>query len=893
MYYVKYGDIFIHNPLSDNDMLFDASSFSEVNAFSTFDFSIAPTHTYYNKLRERDVENSIFVLFDEVEVFRGYIYKITTENNLVKRVSCKSDISFLGDSIVRPYMTYTDYDDDGEPITDIPVIPGKVDALFNYLIEQHNLHVDENKRFTVGINQGSMLNNSRDIFIASSSFNTTADEIQNNILNTYGGYIFIRHENGIRYIDLLSDHTSVNSQIIDFGKNIKSFEKEMSYDETYNVIYAEGGIPDPPEPEEGEEPEEMDPVTLADLPDGPYSSDVGYYKQGDVVINSDSVAKYGKIEYYYSNPDIFSPIELLDDAVKTLKVLVKPLQALEIRAIDLALFMPGYKHLQVAQLARVRAYPYDVDSYMLVTRIDYDFDDPSNTEYTFGVFESDLVKDLNAKINKNADAVNSLSDDTKAAAELAIIASGEAIGAADAAEAAAIDAAEAQAAAESASSLAGDKRRVFTSTPTPPYDVGDLWVQGSTGDIKVCQTAKTEGQSYSASDWVLSSKYTDDTVAEGAQQAADNAYSMAESAGDMAIDAQEAAEEAAKVATNYLAMDPASGLVVGNMEGTTLGGNVRLQATPSVGLFLSTIRKLLIDTTAMFIFKNDGNSLGAAYGESFAFIGDETGMRIEIDSSGVRLYNANNQQVASYATSILIGTMDSYSIEIQSTGVSFYARKFDEEAGEYVRVKFGEIHLTGGSLGSSAGYFTLTGDGISLNASSLLIGNSGPTTGSAANVFIGSTTAQSRVHINRPSLSVLGSNVARSESLESWISEVGSEITDSGKYQWIYYKYADGRAEAFGWLINNLSYSVNVPYGAIYDSSEYGQATYPSGLFKTGSSAPPVICTPSFKVTNSAYFLSIEQAFGDNTQTPRCFLTRATSASITGHWMFHAIGRWK
>ena len=74
--------------------------------------------------------------------------------------------------------------------------------------------------------------------------------------------------------------------------------------------------------------------------------------------------------------------------------------------------------------------------------------------------------------------------------------------------------------AEKAQDTADSKRRVFVSQPVPPYEVGDLWVQGSTGDILRCQTAKTSQQSYSSSDWVLASKYTDDTAADAAQATA-------------------------------------------------------------------------------------------------------------------------------------------------------------------------------------------------------------------------------------------------------------------------------------------------------------------------------------------------------------------------------------
>lgn len=66
--------------------------------------------------------------------------------------------------------------------------------------------------------------------------------------------------------------------------------------------------------------------------------------------------------------------------------------------------------------------------------------------------------------------------------------------------------------AANAKDVADSKRRVFVSTPTPPYDIGDLWVQGANGDIMRCQTARSSG-SYDASDWVKASKYTDDTKA--------------------------------------------------------------------------------------------------------------------------------------------------------------------------------------------------------------------------------------------------------------------------------------------------------------------------------------------------------------------------------------------
>ena len=64
--------------------------------------------------------------------------------------------------------------------------------------------------------------------------------------------------------------------------------------------------------------------------------------------------------------------------------------------------------------------------------------------------------------------------------------------------------------ANDALALAKTKRRIFTSTPYPPYDIGDLWVQGGSGDIMRCKTLRATG-SYTSSDWEKASKYTDNT----------------------------------------------------------------------------------------------------------------------------------------------------------------------------------------------------------------------------------------------------------------------------------------------------------------------------------------------------------------------------------------------
>lgn len=68
---------------------------------------------------------------------------------------------------------------------------------------------------------------------------------------------------------------------------------------------------------------------------------------------------------------------------------------------------------------------------------------------------------------------------------------------------------------------ANGSRRVFFTTPSTPYSRGDIWASSS-GDNKVlvCQTARPTTESFSRTDWAVALKYTDDTKANEALDAA-------------------------------------------------------------------------------------------------------------------------------------------------------------------------------------------------------------------------------------------------------------------------------------------------------------------------------------------------------------------------------------
>lgn len=74
--------------------------------------------------------------------------------------------------------------------------------------------------------------------------------------------------------------------------------------------------------------------------------------------------------------------------------------------------------------------------------------------------------------------------------------------------------------ASEAKDVADGKRRTFVTRPEPPYDVGDLWMDGA--DILTCTNPKVRGAYFDRYDWKKLNKYTDDTVANEALQNSKN-----------------------------------------------------------------------------------------------------------------------------------------------------------------------------------------------------------------------------------------------------------------------------------------------------------------------------------------------------------------------------------
>lgn len=633
-YRVLYDNQLLFDPYTD-DRITDTKLSSKLNAASYFDFTISSTHSLYSKIEERAGEVRIY--FNNLILFKGEITKIEEDFEGNYSVSCTGVLDYLTATRVRPYSTVQ-----GEqPLT----CPATVDGYFQWLINQHNSNcLDSRKCFSVGVNQGNMLDRNNYIYRSSEQRPTTASEIEDKILNSVGGYLFVRYQDDLNILDLYADVHDVNTQIIDYGVNILDFTKITTAETQYTAVVATGYTPDPPE---GQTDVKMKPITLEGCADGgtPYSSTI--VKMGDRVYDVEAVARYGYREYYVSNTDIKTHDGLLEYACKTLNTLLSPALTISVRAVDLALILgEKYQHLQLGQAVRVRSKPRKVDEYLMVNSIDLDLMNPENTTFDLGASydtltgqQSAYLKALNASINANFDTVDALSTNVKNSAKLAQ---------------------EAKEKADTATDTATDA----AAKADKVTDIANSAVNKAEDASSKADTAISTSNDTKAKVTLVEKKATEaKTAADTAKKAADDATTAANSAQSSAEKANEAASNANTAASN--AQSTADSALSSAAQANKDVGNVKTQITEinkemtSVKQDAATLRD---DLTGQITTVKE--TMEADYTKKSELSATESNLRTEISKSAAGLRTEVSQ---TYSTKKELETTTKAAQTAQST----------------------------------------------------------------------------------------------------------------------------------------------------------------------------------------------------------------------------------
>lgn len=310
MYFVKYGTRYLHDPRTDTMLLTDLSLTQNENGFGYCDFTIYPDHPYFGYISQRNLDDPIEVYENDTCLFSGYIYSTDLEFQLDCKVKCEGALGLLKNTIVRPYCT--------SERSFGNKAPENPDEFFVWLISQHNAQVSENQRLTVGINELTQLGHY--IYAVNDDYPTTWDELENTLLNEYGGYVRIRKEDNVRYIDYIADWTHVNPQKMEFGVNLLDYTQSNDITEIYNAV-----IPLGAELSQTEYPYDdgmfLTEDTTRDLEKVYYwkaydevqinhfEPGIHYWRQYSTWTNVEGQKAVDGIEYYtYQGPGIYNPV---------------------------------------------------------------------------------------------------------------------------------------------------------------------------------------------------------------------------------------------------------------------------------------------------------------------------------------------------------------------------------------------------------------------------------------------------------------------------------------------------------------------------------------------------------------------------------------------------------
>lgn len=298
MYLVTIDNNLLHDPRIKDYQILNPVLSLEVNKTHSFNFTIYPNNPMFNSIERL---KSIIEVYDDGElIFRGRPLNDTADFNKATTIQCEGELAYLNDSTMEPYSYF-----------------GNVRGLLELYIDNHNAQVDASKQFTLGV-----VNVAGDFVRSNIEYTNTWEELSTKTFGSgMGGYLRLRRENNINYIDYLNDSPYISGQTIELSKNLLDYEKTVKASDIVTVLIPLGAkLKD----EEGNELDER--LTIESVNAG-----------SKFIEHTSGIAKYGRIVGYKVWDDINSPSLLKTRATNDLNFLVNLGISMKIKAIDLSM----------------------------------------------------------------------------------------------------------------------------------------------------------------------------------------------------------------------------------------------------------------------------------------------------------------------------------------------------------------------------------------------------------------------------------------------------------------------------------------------------------------------------------------------------------------------------
>lgn len=313
----------------------------EVNKAGSVEFTMLPRHSFYDMLPA--MKTWIDVYRDEELIFSSRVLRNNADTYKQRKVYCEGTLAYLVDSIFGPSKgTRT------------------AEEHFRLLIDSHNAQVEDTKKFTVGSIEIDEKAESH--IFGEDNYRETFSAIQSDLIDSFGGYLRIRYENGIRYIDYLKSYNATSSQTIEFGQNLIDLMNEQTGEDLFTVLLPIG----------------KDKLTIEAAGDSQK-----YTHNGKYLENAEAIAIYGRIVKTEDFGDITDAGTLMEKAEKYMTDNYKGIPPkLSIKAIDLHQFYPTVRPFNLGDSITVKSPIHGVERILICTAIEVNIKDPSKTQYT-------------------------------------------------------------------------------------------------------------------------------------------------------------------------------------------------------------------------------------------------------------------------------------------------------------------------------------------------------------------------------------------------------------------------------------------------------------------------------------------------------------------------------
>lgn len=223
---VYYGDTLIGDPRLELPMV-DKELEISLNQTGRFEFTLLLGHPMLGKLELYQKLHEVRVVQDGEEVFRGRVMEAEESFDKSIRYTCEGDRGYLNDALLPSYEVGVD-------------TPSTYAGFFNWVISKYNDSMQENARFSVGLNQAEELG---EMPAKKSEGHPKAwEELKSTVVEA-GGYVRTRHEAYARVIDLLVEGDKTSSQRIRFGENLLDYSRRTGGADYCTRCCATGGTP--------------------------------------------------------------------------------------------------------------------------------------------------------------------------------------------------------------------------------------------------------------------------------------------------------------------------------------------------------------------------------------------------------------------------------------------------------------------------------------------------------------------------------------------------------------------------------------------------------------------------------------------------------------------------